>query len=39
VLIVRPTFADAVQRRLEKLGEAVCVLGEVRKGAGKVTIG
>ncbi|MEO1715942.1 MAG: AIR synthase-related protein, partial [Planctomycetota bacterium] len=38
VLIVRPTFADAVQRRLAKLGETVCVLGEVRKGTGGVTI-
>ncbi|MEO1583932.1 MAG: phosphoribosylformylglycinamidine cyclo-ligase [Planctomycetota bacterium] len=38
VLIVRPSFADAVQRRLEKLGETVRVLGEVRKGTGSVTV-
>ncbi|MEL7484201.1 MAG: phosphoribosylformylglycinamidine cyclo-ligase [Planctomycetota bacterium] len=38
VLIVRPTFADAVQRRLEKLGETVRVLGEVRKGTGRVRV-
>ncbi|MEM9165985.1 MAG: phosphoribosylformylglycinamidine cyclo-ligase [Planctomycetota bacterium] len=39
VLIVRPTFADAVQRRLTRLGERVVVLGEVRNGTGKVCVG
>jgi len=38
VLIVRPTFAEAVQRKLEKQGEAVCVLGEIRKGTGAVKL-
>ena len=38
VLIVRPTFAEAVQRKLEKLGEKVCVLGEIRKGTGAVKL-
>jgi phosphoribosylformylglycinamidine cyclo-ligase len=38
VLIVRPTFAEAVQRKLEKQGETVCVLGEIRKGTGAVKL-
>ena len=38
VLIVRPTFADAVKRKLEKFGETVYELGEIRKGTGKVKI-
>lgn len=38
VVIVRPTFAEAAQRKLEKLGERVSVLGEVRKGTGAVRL-
>lgn len=37
-LIVRPTFADAVVRRLEKSGEQVHVIGKITKGSGKVKI-
>jgi phosphoribosylformylglycinamidine cyclo-ligase len=37
-LIVRPTFADAVKRRLEKTGETVHVIGKINKGSGKVKI-
>jgi len=37
-LIVRPTFAEAVKRRLEKTGERVHVLGKVSKGKGRVRI-
>jgi phosphoribosylformylglycinamidine cyclo-ligase len=37
-LIVRPTFADAVARRLEKMGETVFHLGKVVKGKGRVKI-
>ncbi|MEM8757416.1 MAG: phosphoribosylformylglycinamidine cyclo-ligase [Planctomycetota bacterium] len=36
VLIVRPSFADAVTRRLEKLGETVFKLGSITKGSGRV---
>ncbi|MHC4909271.1 MAG: phosphoribosylformylglycinamidine cyclo-ligase [Planctomycetota bacterium] len=35
-LIVRPTFADAVARRLRKLGETPVMLGEIVKGKGTV---
>lgn len=35
-LIVRPTFAQSVKERLEKLGEKVYVIGEVVKGKGEV---
>lgn len=38
VLIVRPHFADAVARRLERSGEMVYRLGEVVKGKGRVRI-
>jgi phosphoribosylformylglycinamidine cyclo-ligase len=38
VAIVRPTFADAVRARLQKLGEVVSVIGEVRKGTGRVRV-
>ncbi|GAB5496899.1 MAG: phosphoribosylformylglycinamidine cyclo-ligase [Phycisphaerales bacterium] len=38
VLIVRPTFADAVKRKLAKYGETVYELGEIRKGTGKVRL-
>lgn len=38
VLIVRPTFADAVVRKLTKAGERVYELGEVRRGTGKVRL-
>jgi len=39
VLVVRPTFADAVARKLRRMGETVFMLGETRKGAGKVRWG
>ncbi len=35
-LIVRPTFAESVKERLEKLGETVHVIGKVVKGKGEV---
>jgi len=38
VVIVRPTFAEAVQRRLTRWGERVCVLGEIRRGTGAVKL-
>ena len=34
--VVRPTFADAVKKRLEKMGETVYVIGKVTKGKGRV---
>jgi phosphoribosylformylglycinamidine cyclo-ligase len=37
-LIVRPTFAEAVKTKLEKLGETVFTLGRVTKGKGRVKI-
>ena len=37
-LIVRPTFADAVVRRLTKSGEKVHIIGKIVKGSGKVKI-
>jgi len=36
VLIVRPTFADAVARKLGRMGETVYPLGEIVKGSGRV---
>jgi phosphoribosylformylglycinamidine cyclo-ligase len=36
VLIVRPAFADAVMRRLEKAGERPYLIGTVRRGKGEV---
>lgn len=38
-LIVRPTFADAVAKRLTKLGERPHVIGKIAKGTGKVRYG
>lgn len=35
-LIVRPTFAEAVKEKLEKIGETVHVIGKVVKGKGEV---
>lgn len=35
-LIVRPTFADAVFRRLEKYGEKPHMIGKITKGKGRV---
>ena len=35
-LIVRPTFAESIKERLEKLGETVYVIGKVVKGTGEV---
>ncbi len=37
-LIVRPTFAAAVKRRLERVGERVRIIGEIRKGSGAVRL-
>ena len=37
-LIVRPTFADAVVRRLTKSGEKAHIIGKITKGTGKVKI-
>jgi hypothetical protein len=34
--VVRPTFADAVARKLEKSGETVFRMGEIVKGSGTV---
>jgi len=38
VLIVRPTFADAVVRRLNRYGEDARVIGKIIKGKGEVRI-
>ena len=38
VLIVRPSFASAVESRLARLGERVHQLGGIRKGTGKVKL-
>jgi phosphoribosylformylglycinamidine cyclo-ligase len=35
-LVVRPSFANAIVRRLEKFGERAAVIGEIVKGSGKV---
>lgn len=37
-LIVRPHFADAVQKQLTKAGETVYRMGEIVKGSGKVRL-
>jgi len=37
-LIVRPTFAQAVKKKLEKAGETVYTLGKITKGTGKVRL-
>ena len=37
-LIVRPTFAASVARRLKRLGETVYTLGTIKKGSGKVAL-
>jgi phosphoribosylformylglycinamidine cyclo-ligase len=37
-LIVRPTFAEAAVRKLEKFGETVYTLGKITKGKGRVKI-
>ena len=37
-LIVRPTFADAVVRRLTKSGEKAHIIGKITKGTGKVKV-
>ncbi len=36
VLIVRPSFADSVIKRLARLGETAWIMGEMIKGEGKV---
>ncbi len=38
VLIVRPTFADAVIEKLRKYGEKPTVIGEIAKGKGEVQL-
>jgi phosphoribosylformylglycinamidine cyclo-ligase len=35
-VIVRPSFADSIKQHLEKLGETVSVIGEIKKGTGIV---
>ena len=37
-LIVRPTFADAIERKLAKMGETVFRLGTIEKGSGTVQL-
>ena len=37
-LIVRPTFAEAVAKKLAKSGEKVHVIGKITKGSGKVRV-
>jgi len=37
-LIVRPTFAQAVKKKLEKAGETVFAMGKITKGTGKVRL-
>jgi phosphoribosylaminoimidazole (AIR) synthetase len=38
VLVVRPSFADAVCAKLAKLGEEAAVIGEIVKGSGEVRV-
>jgi phosphoribosylformylglycinamidine cyclo-ligase len=38
VLIVRPTFADSIVRRLTRYGEEAFILGEIVKGKGRVRL-
>ena len=35
-VVVRPTFADAVKERLERMGETVYTIGKITKGKGRV---
>ncbi|MCB9844922.1 MAG: phosphoribosylformylglycinamidine cyclo-ligase [Phycisphaeraceae bacterium] len=37
-LVVRPTFADAISRRLERAGERVFRLGRIARGKGRVRL-
>ena len=37
-LIVRPTFAEGVRRRLERMGESVHRIGLITKGSGRVRL-
>jgi phosphoribosylformylglycinamidine cyclo-ligase len=37
-LIVRPTFADAIERKLAKMGETVFRLGTIEQGSGTVQL-
>ena len=37
-LIVRPSFADAIARRLRRMGETVTQIGTIAKGQGRVII-
>jgi phosphoribosylformylglycinamidine cyclo-ligase len=38
VLVVRPTFANAIMRRLRRLGESVYRIGYVKRGSGTVEL-
>jgi phosphoribosylformylglycinamidine cyclo-ligase len=38
VLVVRPSFAEAVCAKLSKLGEEPAVIGEITKGTGEVRL-
>jgi phosphoribosylformylglycinamidine cyclo-ligase len=35
-VIVKPAFADSIKEQLEKLGERVLTIGEVKIGKGEV---
>jgi len=35
-LVVRPAFADSIKQQLQKMGERVYVIGEIKKGKGNV---
>jgi len=38
VLVVAPDFADSITKKLEKLGETVYHIGEIKAGTGKVVL-
>lgn len=38
LIVVRPHFAEAVTKRLQRLGESVSTIGEITPGTGKVII-
>ena len=35
-VVVRPTFAEAVKEKLERMGERVYAIGKITKGKGRV---
>jgi phosphoribosylaminoimidazole (AIR) synthetase len=37
-LVVRPTFANAIVRRLERLGERPGLIGRIESGSGTVRL-